>query len=136
MTISFQFKEYHSTLFGKSFRPIAEVSFEHAKDKSWLSITMLIDTGVDYTLLPRFLVRELGISLSKDCRAIRTQGVGGESKVFLLKNKMKVKIGDFERNIPVGFLDNDYIPPLLGRQEFLETFRVVFEKFRVTFEES
>ena len=95
---------------------------------------MIIDTGADYTLLPRFLASLLGIDFAKDCRIIDTQGVGGSSRVYLFKDKIKVRIGDFHRQIPLGFLDNDYIPPLLGRHEFFETFRVVFEKFNTTFE--
>lgn len=94
---------------------------------------MIIDTGADYTLLPLFLAEELGVNIEKNCRAISTQGVGGASKAYLLRDKIEVKIGEYHRKIPIGFLRNDYIPPLLGRQEFLETFRVVFEKFHVTF---
>lgn len=134
MPISFPFQKDESILFGIAHRPIAKVYFRHRKENIWRLVTMIVDTGADYTLLPKFLADFLGVSLSKDCRVIRTQGVGGESKVFLLKNKMKAKIGDYERTIPLGFLDNDYIPPLLGRQEFFETFRVVFEKFRITFQ--
>lgn len=67
-------------------------------------------------------------------KIIGTRGVGGESTVYLLKKKIKVRLGNYEREIPVGFLSKDDIPPLLGRQEFLETFRVVFENFETTFE--
>lgn len=96
---------------------------------------MIVDTGADYTLLPRFLAEVLGINLVEDCRIFTTRGVGGKSKVYLAKSKIKVRLGEFTREIPVGFLATDYIPPLLGRQEFFETFRVVFEKFQVHFEE-
>lgn len=136
MPVKFQFKEYPSKIFGNVRRPAAEVFFQHQKDKSWQPITMLIDTGADYTLLPYFLAHPLGINLITDCKLIHTQGVGGTSKVYLYKKKIKVKLGQFKREIPIGFLFNDYIPPLLGRQEFFETFRVVFDKFSVQFEES
>jgi len=97
---------------------------------------MLVDSGADYTLLPYFLAYPLGINLITDCKIIHTQGVGGISKVYLFKKKIKVKLGEFRRQIPIGFLSNDYIPPLLGRQEFFETFRVVFDRFYVQFEDS
>lgn len=135
MTISFPFKEEKSLIFGKVRRPIAEVFFKHKTENIWQPVTMIIDTGADYTLLPRFLAPLLGINLFYDCQKIITQGVGGESQVYLVKNKIKVKIGEFTRKVPVGFLAHDYIPPLLGRQEFFETFRVIFEKFQVHFEE-
>lgn len=133
MSITFSFKEYNSPIFGKIKRPIAQVSFQHQKDGSWQPVTILIDTGADYTLLPRFLASPLGVNLLNDCKIISTQGVGGESKVYLLKKKIKVKLGNFSREIPIGFLTEDYIPPLLGRKEFFETFRVIFEEFSTSF---
>lgn len=136
MSVTFKFKEYNSSIFGVVKRPAAEVFFQHQKDKSWQPITMIVDTGADYTLLPYFLAQPLGINLITDCKHINTQGVGGTSKVYLLKKKIKVRLGKFGREIPVGFLTNDYIPPLLGRQEFFETFRAVFDKFYVHFEDS
>ncbi|MBI2334679.1 retroviral-like aspartic protease family protein [Candidatus Daviesbacteria bacterium] len=134
MSITFKFKEYPSNIFGITRRPVAEVYFQHKNNIRWLPITMVVDSGADYTLLPKFLALSLGISLSKDCRLIETRGVGGESTVYLLKRKIRVRLGEYERAIPVGFLGNNHIPPLLGRQEFLETFKVIFEKFQVIFE--
>ena len=134
MSVSFPFKEESSSIFGKVHRPIAEVFFKHAKKEVWQPVIMIIDTGADYTMLPLFLTEPLGIDLKHDCRIIETQGVGGKSKVFLTNNKIKVRIGRSERKIPLGFLSHDYIPPLLGRQEFFETFKVTFKKFRTTFE--
>ena len=43
---------------------------------------MIVDTGADYTLLPRFLAPVLGIDLNKDCQKLKTSGVGGEERVF------------------------------------------------------
>lgn len=136
MSVTFKFKEYPSSIFGVTRRPVAQVSFQHKNKIRWLPVTMLVDSGADYTLLPFFLAYPLGINLITDCKVIHTKGVGGTSKVYLLKKKIKVKLGEFKREIPIGFLSNDYIPPLLGRQEFFETFKVVFDKFYVQFEES
>lgn len=86
---------------------------------------MIVDTGADYTLLPRFMARKLGISLEKDCQIFRVLGVGGGERVYFLK-KAKVKLGNWERTIPLGFLERNEIPPLMGRHLFLETFRTVF----------
>lgn len=135
-SVSFPFKEEKSAIFGKIYRPISQVSFKHLNANVWRELTMLIDTGADYTILPKFLAEILGINLKKNCRVITTEGAGGKQSVFLFKGKISTRIGGFKRSIPVGFLDNNYIPPLLGRQEFFETFRVVFDKFQVTFSES
>ena len=133
MPISFRFKEEKSPIFGKIHRPVAEVFFKEKLHNLWQPVTMIVDTGADYTLLPLFLAEELGVDVVKDCQTIMTQGVGGTGRVYLLKNKIEARIGDLMRQIPIGFLDSDYIPPLLGRQEFFETFKVVFEKFSVMF---
>lgn len=134
MAITFQFKEYSSDLFGKIRRPVAIVYLQRLESKSWIPINMLIDTGADYTLLPKYIAIELEISLLKDCKQVRSRGVGGYSHVYLLKKKIRARIGTYERNIPIGFLPSNEIPPLLGRQEFFEKFKVTFEKFKVTFE--
>ncbi|HCS79310.1 TPA: hypothetical protein DIV55_06260 [Patescibacteria group bacterium] len=134
MPVTFPFKKEKSAIFGVIQRPIAEVLFQHTEKDLWQPITMLVDTGADYTLLPKFLASVLGVKLVKEVRVIVTKGVGGQSRVFLLKKAVRVKIGDFTRQIPVGFLDNNFIPPLLGRQAFLETFKVTFDRFTVTFE--
>lgn len=97
---------------------------------------MIVDTGADYTLLPRFLALSLGINFASDCQKLKTSGVGGEQTVFFCKEKMKVRLGDWDRRIPLGFIDDDFIPPLLGRHEFFETFKTVFDNQQLTFVES
>ena len=126
-TLKFPFEKRPSSIFGQVFRPIAKVNFWSNKIKRWVEIIMIVDTGADYTLLPRFYALDLGINLRKDCIPYSTTGVGGAEKVHIFK-KAKVKLGKWGRVIPIGFLDRDDIPPLLGRQDFLENFKVVFYK--------
>ena len=135
MAVSFPFKEEKSSIFGKIYRPIAQVAFKHDQLDIWRQIDMIIDTGADYTLLPRYFARLLGVNISTDCRVIETQGVGGPGKVYLMKKEMSVRVGKYKRVIPLGFLDNDYIPPLLGRHQFLETFRIVIENHIILFDD-
>lgn len=133
MGVQFRFKNEKSPVFGVIHRPVAEVQLKHLKSEIWQPITMLIDTGADYTLLPKFFASPLGVNLRRDCQQIATNGVGGKSNVYLLKNLIEAKLGNLKRNIPIGFLDSNYIPPLLGRQKFFETFKVIFERFTVSF---
>lgn len=67
------------------------------------------------------------------CRAGTTLGIGGAETVYQYKN-LPIKIGRFEKQIPVGFLERDDIPALLGRLECLEVFRLVFENKESLFE--
>lgn len=134
MPVTFKFEEVETVLFSKLRRPVAEVFFKHKNQNIWQPVTMVVDTGADYTLLPYYLASALGIDLLRDCKTIETQGVGGTSKGYLVKHKVKVRLGHFEKKVPLAFLPTNKIPPLLGRHEFFETFKVTFEKFTVTFE--
>jgi len=133
MMVTFAFKKEKSSLLGTIYRPIATVLFQDKKSGVFKPVTMIIDTGADYTLLPRFLALSLGVDLNKDCRRLKTSGVGGEEMVFFCKEKITTRLGDWERKIPLGFLDNDFIPPLLGRHEFFQTFKTVFDDRKVSF---
>jgi len=96
---------------------------------------MIVDTGADYTLLPRYLAKDLNVDLEKDCKVFPTQGIGGTENVYYLP-KIKVKLGRWKRNIPIGFLERNEIPPLMGRHLFFETFKVLFSsKHTVSFSE-
>ena len=63
-----------------------------------------MDTGADYTLLPKGYAQRLDIDLKKDCKIFKTTSVGGQQKSYILLEG-KVKIGSFERTIPIGFLE-------------------------------
>lgn len=125
MAITFDYEKHASTIFGDVYRPVAQVDFFSQSKKRWYEIWMIVDTGADYTLLPKHFSLRLGIDLKKDCQIFHTSGIGGVEKVYLAKN-IKIRIGKWERRIPVGFIDKDNIPPLLGRQQFFETFEVFF----------
>lgn len=124
MPLTFPFEERLSPILGKIYRPTVRVFFYSKVKDRWLGIWMLVDSGADYTLLPKYFSQGLGIRLAKDCKIFKTAGIGGEEKVYFLK-KIKVKLGKWEREIPIGFLNRDDIPPLVGRHLFLETFEVL-----------
>ena len=127
MSLTFPFRKETSALFGEIFRPTAEVSFWSKKFNLWDEITMIVDTGADYTVLPYYLADEFGIDLENEGEPFYTQGVGGKERIYVVKNQ-KVKLGEWAREIPVGFLERDTIPPLMGRHLFLETFETCFSK--------
>ena len=94
---------------------------------------MVVDSGADYTLLPKKYAAILGIDLEKECVYNSSQGIGGEEKICFYKN-LPVKIKNWETKIPVGFILRNSIPPLLGRAGCLEALKVIFEKRRTVFE--
>ena len=130
--VKFNFEESASEIFGTVWRQVAKVGFWSRKIRGWVDVIMIIDTGADYTILPRFYAADLGVNLHKECVSYRTFGIGGSEKVYLLKNA-KVKLGKWERFIPVGFINRENVPPLLGRQEFLETFKITLMNHATSF---
>ncbi len=67
------------------------------------------------------------------CVPKTTLGIGGSETVYLYKS-LGMKLGKWQRNVPVGFLERDDIPGLLGRLEFIEVLKVTFENFQTRFE--
>lgn len=120
---SFKGKSY----LGEIYRPYVQVQIKSERVREWIPVEMIVDTGADYTLLPKRYSYFLGISPEKDCFRHKTYGVGGDEIIYLCKNIAKVKIGSFEKVIPVGFLDRDNIPALLGRLEVLEILTLVMK---------
>lgn len=123
--VKFTFRPVPSEIFGTIYRPYADVLIQKKDKSGWRKATMVIDTGADYTILPRSYADYLEIDIAKDCMAQTTHGIGGLETVYIYKN-LTVKLGNFERKIPVGFLDRNDIPPLLGRHDFFETFKTLF----------
>jgi predicted aspartyl protease len=93
---------------------------------------MVVDTGADYTLLPYSASNDLEINLKKEAKKYKTFGIGGSETVYLIK-RFKIKINDSELLVPVGFLSRDDIPPLLGREQCLNKFKVLFANFITIF---
>ena len=132
MNSSFPYEVKSSVIFKFVRRPIAFVDFWSEKFNRFVRDTLIVDTGADYTILPKYFSKTLGINLEKDCIQYISKGIGGKEKVYVMKAKIIVMIGGVKRKIPVGFLNHDDIPPLLGREECLDTFKLIFENFTTT----
>lgn len=126
----FPFKKIGKEYLGTIWRPYATVSIK-AKNTDWILVQMLVDSGADYTLLPRKYAELLGIDFSK-CAPKTTLGVGGSETVYFYKSIM-VRLGIWQKEIPVGFLARNDIPPLLGRLEFMEVLEVAFKDYKTIF---
>lgn len=134
MAVVIPFEEQKTSIFGVIKRPVANVSFWSITLKKWVPVRMVVDTGADYTLLPKWVAGKLGVNLDRDCRKYKTAGVGGEENVFLLKSEWRAKIGEWEESVVLGFIGDSNVPPLLGRLKFMEKFKVTFANFRTSFE--
>lgn len=134
MAVDFPYEEGRSDIFPIIKRPVAEVFFWSKLINGWLRYKMIVDTGADYTILPKYRAVDLGIDLQKDCTVKKTAGVGGSTKVFFFKSDMRIKIGRTELHIPLGFLDSNDVPPLLGRERCLNAVKVCFNNYKTQFD--
>lgn len=132
MVLKFAFEKVDSPILGTIWRPVAKVLFQRKLTGKWRAVWMIIDTGADYTLLPRFMAAKLEVDVEKECQIFLTTGIGGSEKVYFLP-KMNVQVGKFKREIAVGFLDRNEVPPLLGRHLFLETLETYLASDHVTY---
>lgn len=124
---SFPFTFIDNSSLGKIYRPYVTISVFSKLRNKWQPVEMVVDSGADYSLFPKKYADIFGINLQKDCFIEKTMGIGGSEKVYQLK-KIKIKLGDFEKEIPAGFLERDDVPPLFGRLGCLEIFRLIFEE--------
>lgn len=132
MKLIFPFKHIVTNRFGEVFRPYAQIQVFKKDLKIYVNRVLVVDTGADFTIFPRKDAFLFGIDLVKETIEDKTFGIGGKERIFLYKN-LKVKLGDRELRIPAGFLDRNDVPALLGRQHFMELFKVCFEKHKTIF---
>lgn len=132
MRITFPFIHITTNRFGEVFRPYAKIEVFKKDLKIYVNRVLVVDTGADFTIFPRKDAFLFGIDLEKETIKEETFGIGGKERIFLYKN-LKVKLGNKELKIPAGFLDRNDVPALLGRQHFLEFFKVCFEEHKTIF---
>jgi len=131
MGVSFKYEDIGKSIYGHIFRPVAKVSLISPSTDNTIDIWMVVDTGADYTIIPHHFSEKLRISLEHDCISDVTFGIGGNQNIYFCKSKIKAKIGNMERRIPIAFFDSNEIPALLGRLGFLETFNTEFLKSHI-----
>lgn len=128
MAVKFPFENGGEDKFGHIWRPIAKVTLKSPIQEKGVTVWMVVDTGADYTVIPRHFSEKLRVSLERDCIKDVTLGVGGNQTIYFLKSKIQASLGRFKREIPLAFFDNNEVPALLGRLGFLETFDTEFLK--------
>ncbi len=131
---SFPFAYIGNTKLGKIYRPYAFVSAFSKIRRKWQPIEMIIDSGADYTLLPKRYAAVLGIRL-EECEREKSVGIGGAEIVYQYKS-LPIKIGTWEQKIPVGFLEREDIPALMGRLGCIEAIKLIFEDHKSILETS
>lgn len=129
-SVAFPYERRPSLPFGLIQRPVARVEWHSAIFKRWIAYTMVVDTGADYCVLPASAALDLGVTLQR-CEPSTASGVGGTQPIFL-HHATRMRIGRWDLLVPVGFVNREDLPPLLGRHRCLDVFDLRFRHFITT----
>ena len=118
--VRFRYERRASAVFGTIRRPVALARLYSPLLHRWIGYTMVVDTGADYCVLPASVAVDLGIALEA-CEPQISSGIGGPQEVFFYR-AVRMRLGPWELRVPVGFIDQEGLPPLLGRYRCLDAF--------------
>ena len=110
-------------------RPIIPVILQYDNNPP-VAITMLLDSGADYSLISKDVGRSLAIDVNKDANS-DVQGVSGATDA--IEEKVKIEFGmghkyTFKKQITIHTTKKDGYPsiPLLGREPIFKEFDIHF----------
>ena len=129
--VRFRYERRASAVFGAIRRPVALAHLYSPPLHRWIGYTMVVDTGADYCVLPASVAVDLGIALGA-CEPQSSSGIGGPQKVFFYRTA-RMRLGPWELRVPVGFVDREDLPPLLGRFRCLDRFDLRLRESVTTF---
>ena len=121
--IRFKYQKEKSDL-GIVFRPVAHVILAVKNFK--IEIPMYIDSGADITLIPLRLGEALGFR--QDSSQIREiKGVAGGGVPYIIK-EVNLTLGDIKFEVRIAWALIEEVPPLLGRLDIFNRFKIVFDE--------
>lgn len=123
--VEFSYREEESKVFGKIYRPIADIYFKDKFGNELVSF-MYIDSGADIILIPRQFGETLGLELKND--KIEEVGGIGNNKVPIVIKEAMIRIGEKELKAKIAWALIEEVPPLLGRIDVFDNFDVIFKQ--------
>lgn len=126
--MNFPYIEKESRVLGKVLRPLIKIRIFSEKYNDWETIdNVLVDTGADLTVLPRFI----GESIINDITIgeyAEIKGIVPTSLLIAFVHRLKIKVADNEFETKVAIADSNDVPPILGRYRALDLFNLEFKK--------
>lgn len=123
--IEFQFKKVYSKRLGEVLQPIIPVTIIGAKQR--VNVSMLLDSGADLSLIPYSVGEAIGLELDMENRG-EVQGLGEGSVPYIL-SQVRIKIGDIETSVRIGWALIEEVPLILGRLDVFQKFSAEFREF-------
>lgn len=127
MRLCFRYKEVRLEDGSVIRRPIIPITLSH--DGKVVTVEAIIDSGSDYSLIPKEIAEDLGLVLGKSLTEIC--GIG-DGKCKTVQSNVNVMVTDGRKtvrllNMPIGVLAEGEIEEILiGRIPFFAEFDVTF----------
>lgn len=122
--IIFRYKEESLGNKGTIKRPIADISLR-MRNETWIEFHPYIDSGADVTMIPFSLGKLLGFEIDEG----KIQQIGGiRGNVPVIYTKTALRIGEIEIFAQIAWALIEDVPPLLGRADIFDSFKVTFEQ--------
>lgn len=130
--IVFRYKEESLGHGGTIQRPVADIRLK-TKGNLWIEFHPYIDSGADVTMIPLSLGKLLGFEIDEK-QITQIGGIRGSVPVIYTKTEMKIGDKEFLAQIAWALIED--VPPLLGRTDVFDIFKVTFEQNKriITFE--
>ncbi len=126
--MEFPYKQKESRILGHVLRPLIRLKIFSDNKKDWEIIDdVLVDTGADLTVLPRY-IGELVINDITTGEYIEIKGIVPISIIIAFVHKLKLKVAEKEFETKVAIADSNDVQPILGRHNALDLFNIEFKK--------
>ncbi len=130
--IEFPYINEKSDIFGIIKRPRMTIEIFSKLKSEWIVIDeVLVDTGADLTVLPRF-IGEMLIEDITTGKYIEIKGITPGAVLIAFIHNMIVRIGKKELKLSVALADSNAVPSIFGRVDGLDKFAVSFLKGKRT----
>lgn len=121
------YRSAYNSVVGRLHEPVIKVTLSHGHQE--LRQSMLLDSGSDISLIPATLGTALGLDRNTTARA-RARGLIIERTPLRIV-EVNIQIGE-SMVVPIraGLLEDDDVPPLLGRLDLFDSFTFEFNHER------
>lgn len=116
------------------YRPWIPIQVISQKTGAMISVLALLDTGADHSVFPKMAADQTKLDLKADAVATdKMTGLAG-TMIDLWKHEFKIHLmsPDWKnavwksKQIEIGCVDHDVIPPILGFSNFMCDFKITF----------
>ena len=125
MSIEFPLTPFR-TKYGVLDRPVVAGFLKSGK--RWKRYRFILDSGAEFTMLPRRVARSMGVDLDEFSR-LTVEGIEGGGLRGILA-PVPIRIADEQMTVRCFFAERDDSPFLLGRADVFDQFNILFDARR------